>query len=129
MLTTEQIFEALRPLCKDETALDMLLKTSMDEYRAIEAAVLAEATKEPGPYISAPIQSYGKAQTVDELEKRIMVAITHAWHALPRAIDGASFTGEYFTAKLGMLAAILQSLSPDALNHIRSKIDAARSAT
>lgn len=46
MLTDEQIREALRPLCKDETALDMLLETSMDEYRAIEAAVLAEAAKD-----------------------------------------------------------------------------------
>lgn len=46
MLTTEQICEALRPLCKDETTLDMLLKTSMDEYRAIEAAVLAEDAKD-----------------------------------------------------------------------------------
>jgi hypothetical protein len=46
MLSEDEIREALRPLCRDETALEMLVEGSMDEYRAIEAAVLAEAAKD-----------------------------------------------------------------------------------
>lgn len=46
MLTDGQIREALRPLCRNETTLAMLVEDGMDEYRAIEAAVLAEAAKD-----------------------------------------------------------------------------------
>ena len=36
-LTEEEIFEVIRPLCHSDFVADMLVETSMNEYRAIEA--------------------------------------------------------------------------------------------
>lgn len=36
-LTDEEIYAVIRPLCNDDTAARMLVESSMDEYRAIEA--------------------------------------------------------------------------------------------
>lgn len=42
LLTDEQIYEAIRPLVKTDELATLLLKISMDEYRAIEQAVLSQ---------------------------------------------------------------------------------------
>ena len=43
-LTDEEIFDVIRPFCKDDETAEMLIDISMDEYRAIEAKLKEKNT-------------------------------------------------------------------------------------